>query len=81
MLHVCQSRKFVHDCRMALAYEVLQHRRCLVEGTESIIFAHSILLQEIVLQESSDVKSDLIALSQCRFADQLDNFGQIILFL
>ncbi len=49
--------------RIVESNKVSQHSAGLVEGAISVVLAHTILLQEIVLQHPRDFQCDLLVLS------------------
>jgi hypothetical protein len=55
-------------------HEVLDHAHRLVERTVAIVGRISVLLKKIVFQQFGNFQSDLVALGQRGFADQLNDF-------
>lgn len=61
--------------------EVPQHRARLVERTVTIILAHPVLLQKVVLQHPRHLQRDLVVLAQRALPHQLHDLGKIVLLL
>lgn len=53
----------------------------LVEGAVPIVLGDAILLKEVLLDESRDIESDLVSLSERTLADELNDLGEFVLFL
>lgn len=67
--------------RIVERHKVSQHCAGLVEGAEPIVFAHTVLLQEVILQHAGNFQCDLVALSQCALSDELHDLSKIVLLL
>jgi len=61
--------------------KVSKHRTGLVKRAVSVILAHAVLLQEIVLQHTGDFQGDLVGFAQCALPDKLDYLCEIVLLL
>ena len=62
-------------------HEIPQHCTCLVEGTIPIVFAHAILLQEVILEHSCNLERNFVILSKGTFPDKLYNFREVLFLL
>jgi hypothetical protein len=61
--------------------KVSQHRTGLVKRAVPVVLAHTILLQEVVLQHAGDLQGDLVVFAQRALPDELDNLCEIVLLL
>lgn len=58
-----------------------QHCMCLVERAVAIILAHTVLLQEIFLEHSCNLESDLVVLAKCALANELNDLRKVFFLL
>lgn len=63
------------------AHHVPEDPGGLVEGTVAIVVGVTILLKEVILDETGNLKGDLVSLIETALTDELDNLGQILLRL
>jgi len=61
--------------------EVPKHSTSLVKRAVPVVLAHTVLLQEIVLQHPGDLQGDLVVFAQCTLPDKLYNLCEIVLLL
>ena len=61
--------------------EVAEHRARLVEGAESVVLGHTVLLQEVVLEHACDLKRDLVILAEGALPDKLHDLSKVLLLL
>lgn len=53
----------------------------LVEGAVAVVDTDAVLLQEVLLDQARHVERHLVALTERRLADELDNLGELVLLL
>jgi hypothetical protein len=61
--------------------EVTKHPNSLVEWAVLIVAGETVLLEEVITEETSNLKSNLIRLSERVLTDELDDFGKIFFLL
>lgn len=61
--------------------KVPKHPTGLVKRAVPVVLAHTVLLQEIVLQHPGDLQGDLVVFAQRTLSDKLDNLCKIVLLL
>lgn len=69
------------DRRIVEPDKISQHCTCLIEWAVSVVFAHTVLLQEVILQHSSYFQRDLVIFSEGALPNELDDFREIFLLL
>src|SRR6266404_1228934 len=75
------TRLYCLDGQIVKVHEVTKHSACLVEGTVSVVLAHTILLKEVVLEHASNFECNLVVLAESTFTNKLDDFSEVLLFL